>query len=96
MNREHVLAVSVMAALITVSGVAYAGPGITDKSYWPSEAGPSSYHTSYLRTPTQPDRYRARAMVGGREWSRARIGPEGSSSQPRCRYLGGPKYPTTC
>lgn len=30
----------------TVSGIAEAGPTITDKRYWPNEVGPSAYRDS--------------------------------------------------
>ena len=93
MSRENVLALSTVAAFLTLSGVAHAGPGITDRSYWPNEVGPSSYQRVL---PTEPDQYRSRAMSTGRTWSGTQAAPEGSNGQPRCRYLGGPKYPTTC
>jgi hypothetical protein len=91
MIRERVLTISTLLALMALSGTAYAGPGITDKSYWPNEVGPSSYS----RAPqTEPDRYRARAMQRGAP--AAQVAPEGNSGQYGCRYSGGPKYPMTC
>src|SRR6266571_6454179 len=62
MIRVRVLTLSALLALMALSGTAYAGPGITDKSYWPNESGPSSYKRS---TQTEPDSYRARAMYRG-------------------------------
>ena len=89
MIRERVL-ISTLLALMALSGTAYAGPGITDKSYWPSEAGPSSYS----RPPqTVPDRYRARAMQRG---AAAQFAPQGKSGQYRCRYQGGAHSPMSC
>jgi hypothetical protein len=90
MIRERVLTISTLMAL---TGTAYAGPGITDKSYWPNEVGPASYRGSM---PTETDRYRARAMHGGRGAPATQAAPEAKKGQYGCRYLGGPKYPITC
>ena len=91
MCRERVLAISTVAAFMTLSGMAHAGPGITDKSYWPNEVGPSSYNRT---APTGLDSYRARAMQDRRVLPSTQVAPEGYNG--RCRYLGGPKYPITC
>ena len=88
MIRERVLTISTLLALMALSGTAYAGPGITDKSYWPNESGPSSYKRN---TQTEPDSYRARAMVRGRAAAPAQVAPEYG-----CRYQSGPKFRTTC
>ena len=79
MIREHVLTSSTLLALTALSGTAFAGPGITDKSYWPNEVGPSSYS----RAPqTVPDRYRARAMQGGAPTRIEPIHPTQSAERP--------------
>src|SRR6266436_5326630 len=88
MIRERVLTISTLLALMALSGTAYAGPGITDKSYWPSEVGPSHYNRSMQ---TEPDPYRARAMHRGRAAAPAQVAPENG-----CRYQDGPKFRTTC
>jgi hypothetical protein len=93
MCRKRVLAISTMAAFMTLSGMAHAGPGITDTSYWPNEVGPSSYNRT---APTGLDSYRARAMQDRRVLPSTQVAPEGYSGPQRCRYLGGPKYPMTC
>ncbi len=93
MIRERVLTISTLLALVALSGTAHAGPGITDKSYWPNEVGPSSYYRS---TQTVPDQYHARAMQRGRAVLPAQVAPEGNSGQYGCRYQGGPKSPMTC
>jgi len=90
MIRERVLTISTLLALMALSGTAYAGPGITDKSYWPNEAGPSGYS----RAPqTVPDRYRARATHRG---AAAQFEPQGNTAQYRCRYQGGAHSPMSC
>ena len=91
MIRERVLTISTLMALMALSSVAFAGPRITDKSYWPNEVGPSSQST--IRQ-TEPDWYRARAMQEGAP--PAQIVREGNSSRQGCRFLGGPKSPITC
>jgi len=90
MIRERVLTISMLLALMALSGTAYAGPGITDKSYWPNEAGPSGYS----RAPqTVPDRYRARATHKG---AAAQFERQGNTAQYRCRYQGGAHSPMSC
>jgi hypothetical protein len=43
MNRKFLLAAAVLAvATIMIGRVAYAGATISDKRYWPDEAGPSA------------------------------------------------------
>ena len=83
MVRERVLTISTVLALMALSGVALAGPRITDK-----KVGPSSQSTVRV---TEPDWYRARAMEPGA--GPAQIVPEGISGRYGCRYLyhGGPK-----
>ena len=94
MIREPILTISTLLALMALmalSGAAYAGPGITDKSYWPNEPGPSSYKRS---TQTEPDPYRARAMVRGR--TPVQAAPQGNTGQDRCRYQGGAHSSMSC
>jgi len=88
MVREPVLTISTVLAVMTLSGVALAGPRITDKNYWLNEVRPSSQPT--VRQ-TEPDWYRARAMEPSA--APAQIVPEGISGRYGCRYLyqGGPK-----
>ncbi len=42
MLKKHLLKISLVLPLVAISAAAYAGSTITDKSYWPSEAGQSA------------------------------------------------------
>jgi hypothetical protein len=42
MLKNHLLKISLLLPLVAISATAYAGSTITDKSYWPSEAGRSA------------------------------------------------------
>ncbi len=92
MIRERVLTISTLTVLTAaLSGAAHAGPTITNKNYSPSDVRPSSRP---VITQTEPNGYSARAMH--RRGSSALTGPAVNSDRQGCRYLGGPKYPTTC
>ena len=89
MVREPVLTISTVLAVMALSGVALAGPRITDKNYWLNEVHASSQSATRQTT---PDWYGARAMVPGA--SPAQIVPEKTSGQYGSRrYQGGPKSP---
>jgi hypothetical protein len=75
---KPLLAISLLASLVAVSATANAGATISDKRYWPSEVGPSAYHT----VSTQHAPRDAFAAIG--ETSEV---AESSGT----RYLGGPK-----
>lgn len=56
--------------MVSSIGIATAGPGITDKHYWPNEVGPGAYRNQQPRAqqiqPVRPpDPARACAYVGG-------------------------------
>lgn len=40
---KSVLAISLLASVVSMSATANAGATISDKRYWPSEAGPGAY-----------------------------------------------------
>ncbi|MEH2472902.1 hypothetical protein V1281_005909 [Nitrobacteraceae bacterium AZCC 2161] len=46
MSTKHLLTISLLLPLVTISATAYAGSTITDKSYWPNEARPSAYRAA--------------------------------------------------
>jgi hypothetical protein len=79
MIRERVLTLSTLLALVALSGAAYAGARVTDKT-----STPSTYRQA------APDWYSARAMQPGA--APAQIVPEGASVGYGCRhsYQGGP------
>jgi hypothetical protein len=94
MIREPILTISTLLAFVAVSGVANADPTLTRKST-PSKGSP------FNQTRQTHPNYRARALQEGAP--PAQILLEGTSRQPRCRYLysggpGGPKstLPVTC
>lgn len=87
MFRKHLFIAASLLPLMALSGVAYAGPTITDKRYWPNEARSSG---SYGQT----DPYTARALES--RTPRAQVAPAPIGGRPNCRYLGGPKSPLTC
>ena len=89
MIREHVLAISALAALLTLSGVAHAGP---KDPFWPNEVGPSSNRNMRM----EPAPYSARAMLGSRFGPAAQAPRAAYDGQYGCRYQGGPKFPMTC
>lgn len=72
---KPVLAISLLASLVVMSATANAGVTISDKRYWPNEAGPSAYRAVTTRHAPR-DAFAA-------------IGETSESSGPR--YLGGPK-----
>jgi hypothetical protein len=72
---KPLLAISLLASLVAMSATANAGATISDRRYWPSEVGPSAYHT--VATQHAPrDAFAA-------------IGETSEFSGPQ--YLGGPK-----
>jgi hypothetical protein len=92
MFRKQLLTSSLLLPLMAVSGLAHAGPTITDKNYWPNEVGPGAYRT----TPPQAGQTSSWAAEVGTP--RARTAPEMDNGQRQCRYLyrGGPRSPVTC
>ena len=88
MIRERVLSLSTLLTLVALSGAAYAGPRITDKT---------STQSTYRQTAS--DWYSARAMQPG--VAPAQIVSEGASGQYGCRHsyqggpVGGPKSSNT-
>ena len=44
MSTKHLRTISLLLPLLAISATAHAGSTITDKSYWPSEAGQRARH----------------------------------------------------
>jgi hypothetical protein len=85
MIREHVLTISTLLGLMALSGVAQAGPRITDKSYWLNEV---------RNQQAEGDWRGAYALERGAPIRR--IAPPVDGGQYQCRYQGGPKSPMWC
>ena len=76
MKTKLALAASVIILLAALVGQAVAGPTITDKRYWPNEAG--------LTVWRQGNIYPSDKVIRARNRQDAR-------SEKTCRYQGGPK-----
>jgi hypothetical protein len=85
MSRKYLLTVSLLMPLMAISGMANAGPKITDKSYWPNET---------RNQQTEPDWRSAYALQTGSPIRQT--APAVNAGQSRCSYQGGPKSPMTC
>ena len=90
MFRKRLLAFSVLVPLMTISSMAIAGIGISNKRYWPNEVGPNAYRTDR----TQDDWNSRRAHE--RRAPRPQAAPDVHSRPDRCRYLGGAHSPVIC
>jgi hypothetical protein len=84
MSTKHLLTISLLLPLVAASATAQAGSTITDKSYWPNEAGQSAsiragsqadLNSAFAYYPATPGLAPARTDGGG----------------PGLRYQGGPK-----
>jgi hypothetical protein len=83
--RERVLTISTLLAFMVLSGVAQAGPRITDKDYWLNEIRPQ---------PREPDWRRAYALERGAVSNHTAPGGQTAPvGQHQPRYYGGPKSP---
>jgi hypothetical protein len=85
MIRERVFTISTLLAFMVLSGVAQAGPKITDRNYWLNEVRPQQRESDWR---------------GAYAWERGAIsnqtGPGGQAAsvgQHQLRYYGGPKSP---
>ncbi|OLB69164.1 MAG: hypothetical protein AUI16_29500 [Alphaproteobacteria bacterium 13_2_20CM_2_64_7] len=85
MIRERALTMSALLAFMVLSGVAQAGPRITDKGYWLNEVRPQQ------REPDWRGAYALeRGTVSNQTAPRGQTAPVG---QHQLRYYGGPKSP---
>ncbi|TFV44518.1 hypothetical protein [Bradyrhizobium niftali] len=85
MLKKSLLTMSLLLPLAAVSATAHAGSTITDKSYWPNEAGRSAQSPVYAQDPGRS------AIVYDR---RARVVAPAIGAiedRPASRYQGGPK-----
>jgi hypothetical protein len=86
MLKKSVLTMSLLLPLAAISATAYAGSTITDKSYWPNEAGQSPQ----IRTiGSQSDVNSAFAYEPATSHLRPVTNPNEGGSAPH--YQGGPK-----
>ena len=87
MRTKHLVTISLLLPLMAVSATAWAGATISDKRYWPSEAG----QTLPARTAGAPSQARS-AFAYDRNETRLQpaIGPGETASA--WRYHGGPKF----
>jgi hypothetical protein len=81
---KPVLAISFLASLVAMSATANAGATISDKRYWPSEAGPSAYRA----VNTQHAPHDAFAATG---WTASPAVASAPAEQDTWHYVGGPK-----
>jgi hypothetical protein len=79
-----VLAISLLASLVSMSATANAGATISDKRYWPSEVGSSAYRA----VNTQHEPHDAFAAIG-RTASAAVASP--AAEEDTWHHVGGPK-----
>lgn len=84
MSTKYLFAVSLLMPLMAISGMANAGPKITDKSYWPNET---------RNQQSEPD---WRSAYGLQTGTPRRTAPAVDVGRSQCRYQGGPKLPMTC
>lgn len=75
--------------VIAATGMAHAGPTITNYNYWPNEA--RSPNSSAI-IQAEPDARRARA----KQTRPAPTAPTVNSGQRGCRYIGGRTNLATC
>lgn len=90
MSKKHLLKISLLLPMMAISATAYAGSTISDKSYWPSEAGRTAQTTTVgsqrdLNSALAYDRAALRLQP-------ATVVNEGGSFP---RYQGGPKSQMT-
>jgi len=86
MSTKHLLTISLLLPLVAISATAHAGQTISDKSYWPSEAGQSTQTRTFG---SQRDLNSAFAY----DQAAARLQPATNTndSGSALRYQGGPK-----
>jgi hypothetical protein len=84
MLKKHLLKISLLLPLVTLSATAHAGSTITDRSYWPSEA-----RTAY--SVTVPQNAPSSAFAFTVMTPRFRAGPMSDEGGNVRRYHGGPK-----
>ncbi|MGY3617351.1 hypothetical protein [Bradyrhizobium sp. USDA 10063] len=80
---KPVLAISFLVSLVAMSATANAGATISDKRYWPSEVGPSSYYN------TQHASRNAFAAIG--PVASPAIAAPRVAGESALRHVGGPK-----
>ena len=81
---KPVLAISLLASLVAMSATANAGATISDKRYWPSEVGPSSYRAVSAQHAPR-DVYAAIGRIASPAEASA------SAEEDTWHYVGGPK-----
>jgi len=86
MSTKHLLTISLLLPLVAISATAHAGSTITDKSYWPSEAGQSAQTRV---GGSQTDLGSALAYDRAASRLQPATNTNGGGSAPR--YQGGPK-----
>jgi hypothetical protein len=87
MLTKHLLKISVLLPLMAISATAYAGSTISDKSYWPSEAGQSAQ----AGTVSSPSDLNSSFAYGPAAW-RLQPAMNPSEAGSAWRYRGGPKF----
>jgi hypothetical protein len=86
MLKNHLLKISLLLPLVAMSATAHAGPTITDKGYWPSEARQSA------QTGTRSSQSNLNsAFAYDRAASRLQPATNPNDGGPFPRYQGGPK-----
>jgi len=85
MLTKRVLAISLLLPLVAISATAHAGSTITDKSYWPSEARPTTTYEVIAPQSNPTSAFASSAMT-----PRLQAAPIANEGNIR-RYHGGPK-----
>jgi hypothetical protein len=85
MLKKHPFTISLLLPLVAISATAHAGSTITDKSYWPSEAGRTAEGV------TAPQNVPSYAFASTVMTPRFQAGPMSDEGRSVRRYHGGPK-----
>ena len=86
MSRKHLLALSLLLPLVGLSGAAYAGSTISDRSYWPEQARVTTFEAN--QAPVEWNSARAQ-VTGTQRFEPATTIYSDRNAAPR--YHGGPK-----